>query len=253
MKKDEIIIFTDGASRGNPGPGGWGAVIAFSGERGADGVHANSAEMRVTEIGGSEKKITNNRMELTGAIEAFKFLSSYPLAAKRFTLFSDSSYLLNGITKWAKAWEANGWKTKTKEDVQNRDLWEKLLDAIDGKNIEWKYLGGHVGIAGNERADEIATSFADGRPTKLYNGVLSGYGRDILNFDLDKSLAKEKSASRAHSNAKAYSYLSLIDGVLIKHSTWADCEKRVKGKKAKFRKALSAEDEQAIMKEWGVK
>ncbi|MDD5050315.1 MAG: ribonuclease HI [Candidatus Pacebacteria bacterium] len=232
-----IIIFTDGASRGNPGPGGWGAVIVENG--------------KVIELGGTDKKTTNNRMELSGALGAL--LSLGQNKNEKIMLYSDSSYLLNGITKWAKAWEANGWKTKTKEDVQNRDLWEKLLDAVDGKNIEWKYLGGHVGIAGNERADEIATSFAGGVPTKLYSGALSGYGRNILNFDLDKSLAKEKSASRAHSNAKAYSYLSLIDGMLIKHSTWADCEKRVKGKKAKFRKALSADDEQAIMKEWGVK
>ncbi len=235
MQKDEITIFTDGASRGNPGPGGWGAVVV-SGDK-------------VLELGGGESKTTNNRMELMGAIGA---LLSVKNEDQKILLYSDSSYLLNGITKWAKGWERNGWKTKTKEDVQNRDLWEKLLDVVDGKNIEWKYLGGHVGIAGNERADEIATSFADGKPTKLFDGPLSGYGRNILNFDLDTTLSREKSVSRAHSKAKAYSYLSLVDGVFMRHTTWAECEKRVKGKKAKFKKALSADDERVIMKEWGV-
>ncbi|MDD4989319.1 MAG: ribonuclease HI [Candidatus Pacebacteria bacterium] len=236
MKKDEIIIFTDGASKGNPGPGGWGAVLVL--------------DNKVVELGGTEKKTTNNRMELSGALGALLFLKNE--LDRKIILHSDSSYLLNGITKWAKAWQKNGWKTKTKEDVQNRDLWEKLLEVTDGKEIVWKYLGGHIGIPGNERADEIATSFADGTYPKLYNGQLSGYGRNILNFDLDKSLAREKSASRAHSNAKAYSYLSLVDGVLMKHATWADCEKRVKGKKAKFKKALSRDDEEAIIREWRV-
>ncbi len=236
MQKDEITIFTDGASRGNPGPGGWGAVVV--------------SDDKVTELGGGEVRTTNNRMEIMGAVAA---LSSIGNSNQKVTLYSDSSYLLNGITKWAKGWQRNGWKTKTKEDVQNRDLWEKLLDVTDGKDIEWKYLGGHVGIVGNERADEIATSFADATPTKLYNGLLLGYGRNILNFDLDKTLAREKSVSRSHSKAKAYSYLSLVDGVFMRHMTWAECEKRVKGKKAKFKKALSADDEKTIMKEWRVK
>ncbi len=234
--QDEVTIFTDGASRGNPGPGGWGAIIVSSDH--------------VRELGGGEKNTTNNRMELMAAISA---LSSELLDKNAsFIVYTDSKYLINGITKWVKGWQKNGWKTKTKEDVSNRDLWERLSGAVESKKIEWKYLGGHVGIAGNERADDIATLFADGTPPKLYDGPISGYKKDILNFSLDKTLAKEKSAGRERSKMKAYSYLSLVGGKLERHKTWAECEARVKGKPAKFKKAISAEDEQAILKEWGI-
>lgn len=239
----KVIIFTDGSSRGNPGPGGFGAIIV-SGER-------------VIELGGREKHTTNNRMELTAAIEALSYFNSHLLSTLNpnpYTLiiYSDSSYVINGITKWVFGWQKSGWITKTKDEVLNRDLWEKLLGLTQGKKIEWKYLGGHVGIAGNERADEIATDFADMKKIDLYDGSFAGYGKDILNFNFDETAQKEKSASKSRSKGKAYSYLSLVDGKLERHKTWAECEARVKGKSAKFKKALSAEDEKNILKEWGI-
>lgn len=169
MDSRSITIFTDGSSRGNPGPGGWGAIII------ADG--------KVVELGGRETQTTNNRMELTAAIEAFRGLIRFNLESeKRLNLYSDSSYLINGITKWIFGWQKKGWKTADKKPVLNRDLWEQLLEAARGKDIEWKQVGGHAGVAGNERCDEIATSFADHHAPSLYSGILEHYRiKHILN------------------------------------------------------------------------
>ncbi len=150
MKNTEIIIFTDGSSRGNPGRGGWGSVVV-----------ENNV---VTELGGREDDTTNNRMELTAAIEGLSVVKT----DDQITINTDSSYVINGITKWVNGWKRNGWITKTKEEVMNRDLWEKLLEAKEGKDVVWNYVGGHAGIVGNERCDVIATSFADNSPTNLY-------------------------------------------------------------------------------------
>ncbi|MBI2120538.1 MAG: ribonuclease HI [Parcubacteria group bacterium] len=233
--KNKIYIFTDGSSLGNPGPGGWGAIIV-SGEQ-------------VREIGGSEKHTTNNRMELSAAIAALRNVSE----RAQIILHTDSNYCINGITKWVHGWKRNNWKTSQKEEAQNRDLWEELLTQTNGKKIEWKYVAGHVGIAGNERADEIATSFAAGTPVKLYEGNFSGYAhQNILDTSHDTSQKKARTKNKEHSRAKAFSYLSLVGSKVIRHATWAECESRVKGKKAKFKKALSKEDEAKILKEWGM-
>ncbi len=235
--EEKITIFTDGASKGNPGPGGWGAIVAAE---------------KVFELGGGEKNTTNNRMEISAAVGALSLVSEKKLSGK-IILYTDSNYLINGITKWIYGWEKSGWKTKAKEEVSNRDLWEKLLAVSKKKDIEWTYVGGHVGIVGNERADEIATAFASNEKPALFDGPLWQYGKDILNIKHDVNAAVEKKSSRSHSKAVAYSYVSLVDGEFERHRTWAECEKRVKGKKAKFRKAISLEDEQAILAEWSVK
>lgn len=252
---NDISIFTDGSSRGNPGPGGWGAVIVYS-----------DNELKVRELGGREEYTTNNRMELTAVIEALSFISSHlTLDARRFTLFTDSSYVVNGITKWVFGWQKNGWKTKTKGDVENRDLWEKLVVVTADKKIDWKVIGGHVGIVGNERCDQIATAFADlpaqvfteqkvGRVDriKLYEGPLEQYPiKNILDIKIDSEKKSKKSTDRNHSRAKAYSYVSLLKGEIKIHKTWAECEARVKGKSGvKFKKAISKEDEQKIINSW---
>lgn len=246
MIPHSILIFTDGSSRGNPGPGGFGAIII--------------AEDVVTEIGGREEHTTNNRMELRAAISALSFLESYQLSVKSYQLvvYTDSSYLINGITKWIFSWQKNNWKTTLKKDVENRDLWEQLVYSTIYRTIEWKYVGGHVGVAGNVRCDEIATAFADlskdskQAMPKLYQGSLENYPiRNILDIKHNAEAVKEKSKNRAHQKAKAYSYISMIGGVIQTHKTWAECETRVKGKKAKYKKVLSASEEQALMKEWG--
>jgi ribonuclease HI len=243
--KNNIYIFTDGSSLGNPGPGGWGAIV-IDGEK-------------VLELGAGEKHTTNNRMELSATINALR-----SVVEGQIILHTDSSYVINGITKWVHGWKRNNWKTSQKEEVQNRDLWEELLEAVDGaasakgfgesrKKIEWKYVAGHVGIVGNERADEIATSFAASNPTKLYDGNFSDYAhQNILDTSHNTTQKKARTKNKEHSRAKAFSYMSLVDGKVMYHDTWAECESRVKGKKAKFKKALSKEDEGKILKEWGV-
>ena len=156
-----ITIYTDGAARGNPGPGGWGAIIGN--------------DERVAEIGGENPDTTNNRMELTAAIEAIKFaVENFPPNSP-ITVYTDSEYVMKGITEWIINWQKKGWKTAGKTAVLNKDLWQKLLMVTEDEQIEWKYVPGHSGHAANERCDEIATAFADGLEVTLYNGDRSSY------------------------------------------------------------------------------
>jgi ribonuclease HI len=232
------IIFTDGSSRGNPGSGGWGAVV----------VSARSDLAEVIELGGREENTTNNRMELTAVING---LANIEVDAE-YIVYTDSSYLINGITKWVFGWQKNGWKTKTKDDVLNKDLWIALLEKSKNKKVSYKYVGGHVGIVGNERCDVIATSFADNKKIELYRGPLSNYPvKNIEDVSQNLEKVEDKKTTRSRSNAKAYSYISAVGGVVEKHASWADCEKRVKGAKgARYKKALNREEEAEIMREF---
>ncbi|KKW14382.1 MAG: Ribonuclease H [Parcubacteria group bacterium GW2011_GWA2_50_10b] len=152
-----ITIYTDGSSRGNPGPGGWSAIVM--------------ADQQVREIGGAEEHTTNNRMELVATIKALGSVEE-----NEVTLYTDSEYVMKGITLWIKGWQAKGWKTAAKKPVLNQDLWQELLMVTEGKNISWKYVAGHSGELLNERCDEIATSFADGLNIDLYDGPRNSYG-----------------------------------------------------------------------------
>ena len=152
MKKDEIVIYTDGSSLGNPGPGGWGSVVAYDG--------------KVVELGGREKESTNNRMEITAAIEALRLVQERKVKGKLINVHTDSAYLLNGITVWIFSWMKNNWRTASKDPVLNRDLWEELFkltfDLKHKYKIEWIKVAGHSGVKLNERCDVIATSFSAG-------------------------------------------------------------------------------------------
>ena len=237
MYLSSITIFTDGSSRGNPGPGGFGAIIVSEG--------------RVSELGGREGHTTNNRMELQAAISALSYVSTLQLKTLNLKLFTDSSYLVNGITKWVYSWERRNWVTMDKKPVLNKDLWEKLLAITIYRNCEWRLVSGHVGVAGNVRCDEIATAFAGGLSPQLYSGLLASYPvENVLDISHDATAAQEKSANRAHSSAKAYSYVSLVGGVVQTHKTWPECEARVKGKSAKYKKVLSADEEKKLIGEW---
>lgn len=244
MKSPDIIIYTDGSSRGNPGPGGWGAIVA--------------TKERVTELGAADKHTTNNRMELIAAIKALSFVRNLG-SAFVIDVRADSRYVINGITKWVYGWQKNGWMNSKKEEVLNRDMWEALAIAVSdlqmsGCKIAWNYTQAHVGIPGNERADEIATVYADGTKPKLFDGARDAYKVDLTCRAGDpKLLAVKKSKPRSSAGVKAYSYLSLVKGKLMKHATWTECEKRVKGVSGtKFKKSVSADDERAIIKAWGV-
>lgn len=237
-----FTIFTDGSSRGNPGPGGWGAVLVRI--RGDEGI--------VKELGGGESHTTNNRMEVFAAIGG---LENVPEGG-RAIVYTDSSYLINGITKWLSAWKRNGWKTKAKTEVLNSDLWSRLDQLVMARHVTWEYVGGHIGVLGNERCDVIATGFADGNNPELYSGPLASYPiPKILDVSHDaiKKEIKEKNGrgSKSRSKAKAYSYVSKVGGKIKIHSTWADCEKRVKGVKgARYKKALTKTEEDEILHEF---
>ena len=135
-----VIIYTDGACKGNPGPGGWGALLSQGGTE--------------KEIFGGELGTTNNRMELSAVIEALAALKR----PCRVTLYLDSEYVRKGITEWIHGWKARGWKTAAKAPVKNVDLWQKLdaLVATSGHTIDWRWVKGHAGDPGNERADGLA-------------------------------------------------------------------------------------------------
>ncbi|MDQ5883121.1 MAG: ribonuclease [Patescibacteria group bacterium] len=229
----EIKIFTDGGAIGNPGPGGWGAIIL------------DESSKKVIELGGKEDKTTNNRMEMMAIIKALENAGDGLI-----TVHSDSKYTITGITQWVFGWEKNDWKTKSKTDVLNNDLWQKQIEVTKDKDIEYKHVEGHVGIAGNERVDVIANSFARGKDVSLFKGDLKDYSIDLLNMNKDEEASLQKSKTKSKSSAKAYSYISMVDGKVEKHSTWGECEARVKGKKARFKKTFSKEDEEKTIKEW---
>jgi ribonuclease HI len=138
----EVEIFTDGACKGNPGPGGWGAVIR-------SGAHEK-------ELSGGEALTTNNRMELLAAIRALEALKR----PCHVTLTTDSVYVRDGITKWIFGWQKNGWKTAAKQPVKNAELWQELLAAVKPHKIDWRWVKGHAGHPENERADKLACDAA---------------------------------------------------------------------------------------------
>jgi ribonuclease HI len=238
-----IVVFTDGAAKGNPGPGGWGAIIVTpAGE--------------VTELGSrAPTTTTNNRMELTGAIMALSELRSVP---GRLAIYTDSTYVIQGIRGWIFGWRKRGWKTATGGDVLNRDLWEQLDALVSERpkgSIEWHYVKGHAGIPGNERVDAIADGLARGEAITLYRGPLIGYEHAILDLPSATDVPVRTSASAGASRSKAtpYSYLSVVDGELARHATWAECERRVKGRAgARFKKAMNQADEAVILRDWGI-
>lgn len=251
----QINIFTDGSSRGNPGPGGWGAIIVFPNGKMIllnDEKRMSNNEW-VQEVGGREAKTTNNRMELTAVIEALEFVSQkilIPYSSFVIRLHTDSSYVLKGASIWVYSWQKNKWKTKQKQDVLNKDLWQKYIKVSKSLKIKWKLLKGHSGIPANERCDVIATSFADGKKIELYSGALKNYRID-LSVPLKPLKAESRQLKARSSKAKPYSYVSMVGGKVQTHSTWAECEKRVKGVSgAKFKKTFSRENEDALIQQW---
>jgi ribonuclease HI len=241
MRADRIVVFCDGAAKGNPGPGGWGVVIA-------------TPEGQITELGDAAEHTTNNKMELTAAIQALTALRD---ASRAVDVHTDSTYVIKGISEWIWGWKRRQWKTAEGTDVLNRDLWlqlDRLASARGKGGVAWHYVRGHTGIPGNERVDAIADGFARGEPVALYRGPLADYGVAIFDRPGDTSTPRRRDASTGgRSSAAAYSYLSLVDGTPMRHATWAECEGRVKGRSgARFKKAISAADESAILRSWNV-
>lgn len=235
-QQDSAWAYCDGACSGNPGPGGWGAIVVLS-------------NGQVKELGGSLGLTTNNQMELRAAIEAVRYLK---IEKKPIHIFSDSSYVINGITKWISGWAARGWQTREEEPVANSEYWKELwaLTKAASQKLHWHHIKGHSGIAGNERADEIAVAVGQGIPLPLYEGPFSDYEYPIFEITLSEPSTKGKSSKSSGSPV----YLSLINDQLERHTTWKECEGRVKGRPgARYKKVSSPQEEQSVLKQWGIK
>jgi ribonuclease HI len=144
MSADKVVVFTDGACSGNPGPGGWGAILTFKGVE--------------KELKGGEAHTTNNRMELMAAISALEAMKRPCLVE----LHTDSQYVKNGITSWIHNWKRNGWRTADKKPVKNEDRWRRLDEALAIHNVDWRWVKGHAGHDMNERADALARAALKG-------------------------------------------------------------------------------------------
>lgn len=233
-----ILIFSDGACSGNPGPGGWGAVIA-------------TPEGQIKELGGHKDHTTNNEMELRASIEALKKIRNDKRAVFFYT---DSTYVIRGITMWVWGWKKNGWKTAEGNEVSNKESWETLfsltMDRGSAGKVNWLYSRGHVGTPGNERCDQIAVAFSQGKWIDLYDGPLLQYPVAIYDVPEDSSLPEMRPKTE---KKVAYSYLSVVGNQVYRHRDWASCERRVKGQSgAKFKKAMSQGEEKEILKTWGL-
>ena len=133
-----VVIYTDGACSGNPGPGGWGSILMYNGHR--------------RELSGGERETTNNRMEMMAVIQALETLKR----PCEVVIHTDSTYVMKGMTEWLAGWKSRGWKTASKQPVKNVDLWERLDEAVSRHQVEWRWVKGHSGVPENERADELA-------------------------------------------------------------------------------------------------
>ena len=231
--KDKDVLFTDGASKGNPGSSGWGVIKI-------------TAEGEVHEYGGYEGLATNNQMELLAAIRALSSVSRL----RKTLLITDSSYVLNGINSWIKKWKSRDWKTTAGRPVINQEYWleiSNLVSSMQKKDLlHCLHVPAHVGIPGNERVDQIASQFSLQEDLNLYRGSLGDYLIDINDLDPKTDLKTKKASESTW-------YLSYLEGKLVRHKTWRECEKRVKGKRnALFRKVTSKKQEEEVLEKWKV-
>lgn len=236
-----IFIYCDGACSGNPGPGGWAAVIIYP-----DG--------QLRELGGGERATTNNRMEMAAAIAA---LSAVADCEGKIKIYTDSGLLVNGIKGWVHGWKRKGWLTAAGQPVANRDLWERLdaLASARGKDLVWGHVKGHAGHEINERCDVIAVAFSKGQRPALHHGPAVGCGYSLLEPGEEHlHKPKPKTAAGTHKpKAKGPAvYLSYVNGSLERHHNWDACKARVHGMAgAKFKKVTSPEEESETLKGWG--
>lgn len=238
LKLDQILIFTDGACSGNPGPGGWAAVIA-------------TPDGHIKEVGGHREHTTNNVMEIVATIEALKQIRKIEIPVM---LYTDSTYVIRGITQWIWGWKKKGWKNAEGLDVANQEIWQELLRLVQARGangkIEWLYSRGHIGTPGNERCDEIAVAFSQRKWIDLYDGPLLKYSLPIYDLPEDSTLPEMRPKLEKKA---AYSYLSNLGGIVHRHRDWASCERRVKGRSgALFKKAMSEAEEAQILAGWGL-
>jgi len=216
------IAYTDGSCLGNPGPGGWGIRLLY-----ADG--------GVAEFGAAAPNTTNNQMELQAAIEALARLRQAPQA----TVYTDSRYVIDGLTKWLPNWRRRGWITSTGSAVKNRELWQELAQLAHPQ-VRWRHVRGHSGDPNNERVDDIARGFASGQAPRLYCGPAGAPADPVQPGSAAVSFAKPR-------------YVSIVRGDVAMDDNWPACEARVRGVSgAKFKKVRSAEELAAFCAQHGV-
>ena len=240
LKDTAIWAFIDGSSLGNPGPGGWGAVLSYPNDI-------------INELGGFAPATTNNRMEMQAAISALRCFYKEKGPAE-LQLISDSLYLIEGATGRLARWKSNGWKTSTGTAVANQDLWEELDEELarSARSVSWVHVRGHVGTPGNERADFIATEFAAKREPLLAKHAKpeASLSRETLR-DLSHQKTLPPSKKKSGRTGTPLCYVSYLDGQFLTHETWAECEKRVKGKAgAKFKKVFDAAELTELKRQW---
>ncbi len=233
--KADYLIFTDGACKGNPGKGGWAARIEYQ------------SEDSLVELGGAATRTTNNRMELQAALEALKWIEATRPDGS-VELFTDSKYLISGVTSWIKGWRRRGWKTAKGTAVLNQDLWEGL-DALNQKlKVSWQYVPGHAGHAGNERVDTLAQQLARGQEPELLAGPLAAEDRSPRPKPAPKSAKKKSTGTKG----KAWGYLALVRGDLRLFKSWPPCQSFVSGQSgARFKKVGSETEARALARAWG--
>jgi len=228
------IIVSDGACSRNPGPGGWGMILV-------------TPDDRVLEFGGNETETTNNRMEMMGFYRGLQEV--YKLEKKKHLstaihFISDSKYVIDGASKYVANWSRKAWRTSTGSEVKNQDLWEKILKGFTElkklrMKIAYELVKGHSGHDANERCDQIAVAFCKDEPVELFIGELSDYPVSV----------------GTHQNVEEFkmTYLSYVDGVLSRHSTWDECQKATIGKSgAKYKKVTNTKEERDTLKLWGL-
>lgn len=236
MNSWDALLYTDGACSGNPGPGGWGSVLY------------NYKTKKIFELGGAESGTTNNRMEMLAIIEGLKLAHVQKISS--ILVLTDSTYVIRGFTQWRHGWKKRGWTNSEGQPVLNQDLWKNLEEAAKQLKIEWRYVRGHQGTPGNERVDEIAVAYSKKQHIELeYALSPAHYHFDILNVPAGEPIPEMKSKK---TESRQSFYVSLVNGVLTRHTDWGSCERTVKGQsKAQFKKVSSEQEYQEIIKKWG--
>lgn len=236
--KNTITIYTDGASRGNPGPGGWAAILM--------------TDTKAVELAGNVTPATNNQMELLAVEKGLEYAKKhFPDAT--VLVHADSTYVLRGLESWLDGWKRNGWITATKKPVENKNQWQALLELRDhfGKKLELVKVEGHSGHQYNDRCDELAVAAALKNTYTLFNGTLKAYEQQLTDTPPKSVQKPAKKPGAKKETGPAYSYVSSVDGKVYTDKTWAECEARVKGKKgAKYKKVFSKGEETGLIQDY---
>ena len=198
-------------------------------------------------------------MELTAIIQSLRFLKKQNTSPQaQIIIRTDSSYAINGITRWIFGWMKNNWITSTKTEVANSDLWKNFLELRNFfQNIQFEHVRGHSGIWGNERCDMIATGFSAGKSIELFNGSAKDYYPEIHSTEIIKKTYTQYSGTTISTkkntdtkSKKAYSYVALVNGVIHTFKDWESCKKMVHGRSSKYKKVLTEQEEKKLIKEW---